>query len=204
MVLLSIEKMASNIATKRSKVNVSGRKHLSRRNVEELPEDDQLVLAGRGAEEVCSAERLLENRVGEERETDEREALVELLGERRGVGRGIGEALAEVRRGELLEAVDVADVGDGRLRRLEGEGDKLGDEGDEREEDGWGKRSSQKTSIVARSVSRGLFCSVRTPWKRPRANTLGTADSSKSRASSLGAVGLASGGVKSVELIYTS
>ena len=123
-------------------------------DVEELPEDDERVVVGLGAEEVCGPERLLENRVGEVREACDGRALVELLEERRGVGRGVGEALTEVPRGELREAVDVADVGDGLLVRLDGEMDEHGAAEEEREEE----LADRDEEVEPGDVRRGEEC----------------------------------------------
>ena len=53
---------------------------------------------GLAAEEARSAERLFEHRVGEVRGADEGRELVELLEKRRGVGRGVGEAIVQAGR----------------------------------------------------------------------------------------------------------
>ena len=86
----------------------------------EFQEADERVVAGVCAEEVGRLERLVKHRVDGVREPDGHESLVELLEERRCVRRGVGEALAEVRRGKLRDAVDVSDVGDWHLGGLDG------------------------------------------------------------------------------------
>ena len=87
-------------------------------DVEELPEDDERVVVGLGTEAVCGLARLLEHHVGE----CGKPVMVERLSSplrNAGVWPGALERLSgDGRRGELREAVDLTDVGDGGLRRL--------------------------------------------------------------------------------------
>ena len=84
--------------------------------------------------------------------------------------RGVGEALAEVRRGELREPVDVADVAGGSLRRLEGEVDELGVAEEEREKSqlvGM-KGSSWETSVEVRVGLQGAHAVEAVEREHPR------------------------------------
>ena len=80
---------------------------------EELPADNEHLVARLHREEVGGLQRLLDPRIQEGRKADEREALVELLEERRGVG--VCEALGQ---GTLRESPGGRRVADGCDRCL--------------------------------------------------------------------------------------
>ena len=121
-------------------------------------------------------------------EADEREEPIDLLEERRGVGR----ELAEERRGELRDAVDVSDKYLGRLV-----GDELCVVEEDREEEPSCRDEGVDPGNVRRGEERaeGSLRSMESLWKRSKREVLWTADSSAARASSSGTVEKASGWV---------